>query len=94
MATLNKKQSLYSFAKYVKGTLENYWAGTDRAITRNHIPRFRHSDAVRVITALLDSTVECSEVSYRERESEREGGILYVAVGFMSRMNLLTNTMS
>ena len=61
MANLNNKQSLYNFAKYVKGTLENYFASTDRVISRNHIPRFHHSDSVRVITAMLDSTVE-SEV--------------------------------
>ena len=63
LANLNNKQSLYSFAKYVKGTLESYLASTDRVISRNHIPRFHHSDAVRVITSMLDSSIDTSEVS-------------------------------
>ena len=60
LANLNNKQSLYSFAKYVKGTLENYLASTDRLISRNHIPRFHHSDAVRVVTSMLEDTSEVS----------------------------------
>ena len=63
MANLNNKQSRYGFAKYVKGTLENYFASSDQDISRNHIPRFQHSDAVRVITSMLDGTAsDSSEV--------------------------------
>ena len=61
MAGLNKKQSLYSFSKYVKGTLENYWASTDREITSEHIPRFYHSDAVRMITNTLNYLAETED---------------------------------
>ena len=57
--SLNKKQSLYTFAKYVKGTLENFMSGTDREIKREHIPRFQHSDSVRVITAILENSDVC-----------------------------------
>ena len=59
---LNNKQSLYSFAKYVKGTLENYLASTDRTISRKHIPRFYHSDAVREVTSMLECSIVTSEV--------------------------------
>ena len=58
LASLNKTQSLYAFAKYVKGTLVNYFASTDREILREHIPRYRHSDSVRAITSMLEETVE------------------------------------
>ena len=56
---LNRIQSLYTFAKYVKGTLENFMSGTDREIKREHIPRFQHSDSVRVITAILENSEVC-----------------------------------
>ena len=59
---LNNKQSLYSFAKYIKGTLENYLASTDRVISRNHIPRFHHSEAVREVTSMLEYSIVTSEV--------------------------------
>ena len=62
MAGLNKKQSLYCFSKYIKGTLENYFASTDREIKSEHIPRFFHSDAVRMISNSLNYLAEDSEV--------------------------------
>lgn len=61
MPSLNKKQSLYRFATYIKGTLENYWASADREITSEHVPRRLRSDAFRMFTDVLAET-EDSEV--------------------------------
>ena len=48
---LSAKESLYCFAKYVKGTLDNYWASMDSRITKDHVPQFRHSDSDRAVAA-------------------------------------------
>ena len=78
LVNLNRKQSLYTFAKYVKGTLENFMSGTDREIKREHIPRFQHSDSVRVITAILENSEVCDVcVCMRERERERMSVCVY-----------------
>ena len=61
MTGLNKKQCLYSFSKYIKGTLENFWASADREIKSKHIPRFRHSNPVRRITDTLNYLAEAED---------------------------------